>query len=153
MMENSKLYLLEICLDLYKTSLFSQANNYITSKPLPLNLLTMNDWKIRRSEKREMIKNGKVFSLELHMDQSFVYHLKLVISRLPSQIPWWEQPSVTFRYLLHTIAIASALFHWTYTQGVGTCQTNRLTTILLCVSQCYYIIDSLLLIPFFKPIN
>ena len=68
-------------------------------------------------------------------DQSFVYHLKLVISRLPSQIPWWEQPSVTFRYLLHTIAIASALFHWTYT---GTCQTNRLTTILLCVSQCYY---------------
>ena len=82
-----------------------------------------------------MIKNGKVFSLELHMDQSFVYHLKLVISRLPSQIPWWEQPSVTFRYLLHTIAIASALFHWTYT---GTCQTNRLTTILLCVSQCYY---------------
>ena len=30
------------------------------------------------------------------MDQSFVYHPKLVISRLPSQIPWWVQPCVTF---------------------------------------------------------
>ena len=33
-------------------------------------------------------------------DQSFVYHLKLVISRLPSQIPWWAQPCVTFSYCI-----------------------------------------------------
>ena len=91
----------------------------------------------------------RFFLLELHMDQSFVYHLKLVISRLPSQIPWWEQPSVTFRYLLHTIAIASALFHWTYTQG-------HVKQIDLQLYSCVFhnvIIDSLLLIPFFKPIN
>ena len=77
-----------------------------------------------------MIKNGKVFSLELHMDQSFVYHLKLVISRLPSQIPWWDQPSVTFRYCIVSLDLA------------GTCQTNILTNlfhnIIVVGSKQYY---------------
>ena len=43
---------------------------------------------------------------KFHMDQSFVYHLKLVISRLPSQIPWWVQPCVTFSCIVSCVSMA-----------------------------------------------
>lgn len=62
---------------------------------------------------------------KFHMDQSFVYHLKLVISRLPSQIPWWVQPCVTFSCIVSCMPERSPLLQMlkTLKQAGHTCQT------------------------------